>query len=87
VAGRTHRAKPGEPDCPAEGCERPAGFATANPGEVPAFATEEPLRPRLAPARRFPWRAPQGRPVRRSNGAYAAPAAPLGTRSRSSGCS
>lgn len=32
MAGRQHVAAPGEPRCPAEGCERPAGFATDHAG-------------------------------------------------------
>ena len=35
MAGRRHRAQPGEPTCGVDGCERPAGFATATPGEGP----------------------------------------------------
>ena len=35
MAGRRHTAKPDEPACSAEGCERPAGFATATPGSGP----------------------------------------------------
>ncbi len=30
--GRKHRARPGDPTCPAEGCQRPAGFATDHEG-------------------------------------------------------
>jgi hypothetical protein len=37
VAGRTHRAKPGEAACGVDGCERPAGFATDNPGAGPCL--------------------------------------------------
>lgn len=32
MPGRTRVAAPGEPQCPAEGCERPAGFATDHAG-------------------------------------------------------
>ena len=32
MAGRRHVARPGEPRCPAEGCERPAGLFTDHPG-------------------------------------------------------
>jgi hypothetical protein len=32
MAGRRHVAAPGEPRCPAEGCERPAGLFTDHPG-------------------------------------------------------
>lgn len=35
MAGRKHRAKPGEPACGVDGCERPAGFATETPGVGP----------------------------------------------------
>ncbi len=38
MAGRSHRrAAPGESECPAPGCARPAGFATATPGEGPCL--------------------------------------------------
>lgn len=37
MAGRTHRAKPGEAACGVGGCERPAGFATATPGSGPCL--------------------------------------------------
>jgi hypothetical protein len=32
MPGRAHVAAPGEPRCPAPGCERPAGFATHHEG-------------------------------------------------------
>lgn len=35
MPGRRHVATPGEAVCPAEACERPAGFATTTPGEGP----------------------------------------------------
>ena len=36
MPGRRHLAREyGAPECPAEGCERPAGFATTTPGEGP----------------------------------------------------
>lgn len=37
MAGRTHIAAPGEPACGVDGCERPAGFATATPGAGPCL--------------------------------------------------
>lgn len=33
MAGRRQVAAPGEPQCPEEGCERPAGFATEHAGQ------------------------------------------------------
>ena len=33
MPGRTHVAAPGQPQCPADGCERPAGFGTDHEGE------------------------------------------------------
>ncbi len=35
MPGRRHVAAQGEAVCPAEDCERPAGFGTATPGEGP----------------------------------------------------
>lgn len=35
MAGRRHAAAPGEPQCPAHGCARPAGFATDHEGTGP----------------------------------------------------
>src|SRR5207244_3570606 len=37
MPGRTRKAKPGEPTCGVDGCERPAGFAAATPGVGPCL--------------------------------------------------
>jgi hypothetical protein len=37
MAGRNRVAAPGEPECGVHGCPRPAGFATAHPGEGPCL--------------------------------------------------
>lgn len=48
MPGRTHRAKPGEPECPAPDCRRPAGFATEHPGE--GHCLRHASRPPIGPA-------------------------------------
>lgn len=55
MPGRRHVAAPGEPACGVDGCERPAGFATSQPGSGPCRrhggAVEEPTP---APSRTLP---------------------------------
>jgi hypothetical protein len=52
VAGRRRVAAPGEPECGVQGCPRPAGFATAHPGEGPCLrhGGDRWARPRKRPA-------------------------------------
>ena len=60
MPGRRHLAREyGAPECPAEGCERPAGFATTTPGEGPCrrhggAAPATPLTLAAAPLARSP---------------------------------
>ncbi len=60
MPGRRHLAREyGAPECPAEGCERPAGFATTTPGEGPCrrhggTAPATPLTLAAAPLARSP---------------------------------
>jgi hypothetical protein len=58
VAGRRHVAKPGEPACGVDGCERPAGFATETPGSGPC------LRHSAASSRTRPGASEENRPGR-----------------------
>lgn len=71
MPGRRHVAAPGEPPCPADGCGRPAGFATAHAGE--GYCRRHDSHP--------PRPSPSPTPTReRAEAAFITPATPLDRR-------